>query len=176
MDVWEDEFQTLRVQIRGDEMDPRWEMRYIADMPTPGRAVGLLEDPDRRKLAEILYPFYDTLSHFSHGGLVGVMQAEILRRGPEEQNPDLDRHRFYQSNILEMTLPLSYVAALTSATLFALPLLAENPGLRTQLHDAWKPYHADGSPPGVLVWDLWARRVLDGDTPESDSGDDASSA
>jgi hypothetical protein len=158
MDVWEDELQTLRAETQGDQMDPRWGKRHIADMPTPAKAVGLLDDPSRKALAELVYPYYSSLSHFTHGGLAGVMQAAILR-GEAGAGEGLDIERFFRSSILEVTLPLSYVALLLVATLFA-PGLSEDGALRRSLIQAWRPYHSDGSPLGVAVWDAWAAPTL----------------
>ena len=168
MYVWEDEFQTLRVQIVGDEMDPRWEMRYIADMPTPAKAIGFLKDPKRKELASIVYPYYDSLSHFAHGGMAGVMQAAVLREDPGDASaPPEARERFWRSNIVEMTLPMSYVAQLLVATLFALQF--QDDQLFGKLIDTWRPYHSDGSPLGVAVWDTWAAEALRTETGSEQS-------
>jgi hypothetical protein len=160
MYVWEDELQTFRAELLGEELDERWKKRFIADMPTPGKAVGLLEEDAHRKLAKVLYPYYDTLSHFSHGGLVGAMEAAILRPGNTVQMSDeFDRRQFWTSSILEMTLPISYVSLLVVATLFA-SSLADRESVCRLLQAAWKPYHSDGSALGVGVWDTWARNAL----------------
>ncbi len=161
MYVWEDELQTLRVQVRGEEMDPRWSKRYIADMPTPGKAFGLLENPDRKKLAGLMYPYYDSLSHFAHGGLVGVMQAALLR-GEQGETAEArqGREHFWYSNVMEATLPVSYVSQLMVTTLFALGLLDENPQLRELLIAAWTPFNCDGSALGIALWDTWAGQAL----------------
>ncbi len=159
MYVWEDELQTLRAQIHGEEMDPRWERRYIADMPTPAKACRMLGDPARRALGELLYPYYDNLSHFTHGGMVGVMQAALLRREVGQPAVEVDREKFLYSNIIETTLPASYVSQLLAATLFGLNF-QDDSELRKQLIHAWTPYHSDGSPLGVAVWDSWAAEAL----------------
>ncbi len=159
MYVWEDELQTFRAELLGEEMDARWEKRYIADMPTPGRAVGLLRDPARKKLASLLYPYYDTLSHFSHGGLVGAMEAAILRPDATAAGENFDRRAFWTSSVLEMTLPPSYVAILAAATLFSTDL-PEADDVRHVLAAAWQPYHSDGSALGVAVWDSYAADAL----------------
>jgi hypothetical protein len=161
MDVWEDELQTLRIQATGDDPDPRFPPRHIADMPTPGRAIEHIEDPARKKLAEVLYPFYASLSHFSHGGLVGVMQAAILRGEPGQIQPQ-DREQFYRANVMETTLPVSYVCMLLNTSLFALDL-PEADALAAALVDAWQPYFSDGSLLGIAVWDTWAREALGGE-------------
>lgn len=166
MDVWEDELQTLRIGTTGDDPDPRFPPRYIADMPTPGRAVGILNDALHKRLAELLYPFYATLSHFSHGGLVGVMQSAVLR----SELPDdvqTDRQQFYRANILETTAPASYVAILFVATLQAGDL-TDSPAVRQLLLEAWKPYHSDGSLLGIAVWDNWAREIIEGPDQPAD--------
>ena len=171
MYVWEDELQTLRVQIRSEQMDPRWNKRYIADMPTPARALGLLSDPTRKALAELLYPYYDSLSHFTHGGMVGVMQAALLReRDDADESAKAGRERFWYTNIMEGTLPASYVAQLFLATLFSLGF-PDDAQLRERLVAAWTPYHCDGSPLGIGVWDAWAGEALgarSGEAAESD--------
>ncbi len=159
MGVWEDELQTLRIAVTNDEPDPRFPPRHIADMPTPAKALPLLTDPALRALAETLYPHYASLSHFSHGGLVGAMQAAVLR----SDSASADHEAFFRQNVLEATLPADYVAQMTAATLFALPLddapaLAHS--LRTTLHDAWTPYHSDGSLIGIGVWDRWGKAIL----------------
>lgn len=156
MNVWEDELQTLRAQILGEEMDPRWPKRYIADMPTPMRAIGFLEDPLRKALAIILYPYYDSLSHASHSGLAGVMSGAILR-GDAARDDD-DRRRFWHRTVLETALPFSYVAILFTATLFACPHLTDE--VRGALRQAWSPYHSDGSALGIALWDTWAGEAL----------------
>jgi hypothetical protein len=161
MYVWEDELQTFRAQLLGEELDQRWKKRYIADMPTPGKAVGLLEQDSHKALAKVLYPYYDTLSHFSHGGLVGAMEAAILRPGNTVQtSEDFDRRRFWSSSVLEMTLPISYVALLSVATLFAASS-SDNAAVCRSLKGAWRPYHSDGSALGVAVWDTWAGEILE---------------
>ena len=161
MDVWEDEFQTLRVMIRGEEMDPRWDKRYIADMPTPGKALHLLANPQFKTLGEILYPYYDNLSHFSHGGLAGVMESAILRSDPvaADDVPEVNRGAFFRSSVIEQTLPLSYASVLFAATLHC---IGHNGGdhLRQALAAAWQPYHSDGSPMGIALWDRWAAAAL----------------
>lgn len=159
MDVSEDAFQTLRAQIAGEDPDPRFKTWFIPDMPTPGRCLDELTDPTHRHLAGLLYPFYDNLSHFSHGGLVGVMEAAILRRDPAAAGTDEQRRRFWRANVLEQALPLSYVALLLAATLFARGHLAAG-CLREALLGAWRPYHSDGSPLGVAIWDAWAAGIL----------------
>lgn len=158
MDVWEDEFQTLRVMVRGEQMDPRWDKRFIADMPTPGKALHLLEKPTHKTLATLLYPYYDSLSHFSHGGLSGVMEAAILRQDPAVENT-VDRGDFFRSSVLEQTLPLSYVAALFVATLTGLNEEMDYSVMEV-LSTAWQPYHSDGSPLGIALWDGWADKAL----------------
>ncbi len=171
MDVSEDEIQTLRVQVTGDEPDPRFKQWFIPDMPTPGRCLKELDGDEHRALAAVLYPFYDNLSHFSHGGLVGLMQAAILRGEAEGDDADgvgEERRRFWSTHVLEQTLPASYVSILVVATLFARPHLPDpeaGAGLREALLGAWRPYHSDGSPIGVAVWDGWAGAVLDGADP-----------
>ena len=165
MDVSEDEFQTLRVQVTGDEPDPRFRQWFIADMPTPGRCLQELTGATHKRLALLLYPCYDNLSHFSHGGLVGIMQAAILRSGSgaggdqDDRDGEARRRRFWASNVLEQTLPLSYVSLLLVATLLARPHL-DDEELREALLAAWRPYHSDGSPLGVALWDAWASDVL----------------
>jgi hypothetical protein len=172
MYVWEDELQTLRAEILGEPLeDPRWNKRYIADMPTPGKAVRLIEAEDRATLARLLYPYYHSLSHFSHGGLVGAMQAAILRPDRRVQvSEQFDRESFWNSSVLEMTLPLSYVALLLVATLFARDALATGDDqaeqTRQTLLNTWKPYHANGSALGVAVWDHWAAGVLGEDATD----------
>jgi hypothetical protein len=112
-------------------------------------------------LAKVLYPYYDTLSHFSHGGLVGAMEAAILRPGNTVQtSEDFDRRRFWSSSVLEMTLPISYVALLSVATLFAASS-SDNAAVCRSLKGAWRPYHSDGSALGVAVWDTWAGEILE---------------
>ncbi|MFP4355618.1 MAG: hypothetical protein ACLFUJ_10900 [Phycisphaerae bacterium] len=161
MDVWEDELQTLRIMIRGEEMDPRWDKRFIADMPTPGKALHVLEVETHRRLARMLYPYYDNLSHFSHGGLAGVMEAAILRNDPVSGEADgqISRDEFFRSSVLEQTLPLSYVSMLFVATLHcaAQPLDQE---IHQLLARTWQPYHSDGSPMGIALWDGWAGNAL----------------
>lgn len=158
LEVWEDEFQTLRLQATGDPSDdPRFEPRYIADMPTPARCLSLLEDPTRRDLARLLYPYYSTLSHFSHGGLFGVMQAAILRG--ESGSAGGDCEEFYRRHVLETTLPVSYVSMLLTATLIAVGL-DDNADLLKLLSCTWQPYHSDGSLMGIAVWDSWARSAV----------------
>lgn len=162
MDVNEDELQTVRQQVTGDQRDPRFAAWFIADMPTPGRCIRELRDPACRALAELLYPCYDNLSHFSHGGLVGAMQGAILRSGAGAAGAQEDRRRFWRTNVLEQVLPVSYVALLLVATLFARPYLGVS-DLRDTLLRAWRPYHSDGSPLGVAVWDNWAALALQGE-------------
>lgn len=161
MDVSEDEFQTLRSQVLDDqEHDPRFENRFIADMPTPGKCATDLTDATRKKLAALLYPYYDNLSHFSHGGMVGVMEAAILRADREAiAGAGFDRQQFWTSAVMETSLPLSYVAVMFVATLLAAPLV-DDPAVRRALIEAWRPYLSDGVPMGVAVWDAWAGDVL----------------
>jgi len=160
MDVSNDEFQTLRVQVTGEEPDPRFKQWFIADMPTPGRCLQQLKDPTHQRLATLLYPAYDNLSHFSHGGLVGAMEAAILRKELVEDT-EQQRQRFWFRNVLEFALPASYVSILFVATLFARAYL-HTPGVRKALLAAWRPYHSDGSPLGIVLWDAWAGELLTG--------------
>ena len=169
MSVSEDEFQTVLVQVTGDEPDPRFKMWFIADMPTPGRSLQELTDPTHRRLAELLYPYYDNLSHFSHGGLAGVMQAAILRKDPGVEETEDQRNRFWAGNVLEQTLPLSYVSMLFVATLFARPYL-DDEKTRRALLEAWCPYHCDGSAMGIAVWDRWAADALGATDPQEAAG------
>ncbi|MBI5726133.1 MAG: hypothetical protein HZA50_19390 [Planctomycetes bacterium] len=164
MGVWEDEFQTVRILTTGDKPDRRWPMRYIAQMPTPGRTIELLEDPGLKRLASVVYPYYDSLSHFSHGGMVGVMSASVLRPESAAFGSDADKQHFFLTSIVEKTLPLSYVSVLITATLFAAGMGADQE-VRDVLRHAWQPYHSDGSPMGVAVWDEWAAALLDADWP-----------
>ena len=164
MDVTEDAVQTLRVQVLGGDPDPRFKTWFIADMPTPGRCGQELSDPTHQRLAALLYPHYDNLSHFSHGGLVGAMQAAILRNGAAANHDEQEIERFWRGTVMEQTLPLSYVSMLFVATLFARPHLDDEP-TRRGLLDAWQPYHSDGSPLGVAVWDAWAGELLGAERP-----------
>ncbi|MFP4106425.1 MAG: hypothetical protein ACLFVU_10085 [Phycisphaerae bacterium] len=157
MDVWEDELQTLRIQIQNDRRDPRWKTRHIADMPTPGRAMEKLQDPTRLGLARLIYPYYDSLSHFSHGGLMGIMEAAILRG---EGGDHVQERTALARQINETALPLSYVSMLFVTTLFALPFVEEE-DIRNTLLDSWKPYNASGSLLGITLWDNWAAENLD---------------
>jgi hypothetical protein len=161
MDVSEDEFQTLRSQVLQEkEQDPRWEQWFIADMPTPGRCLAELGDPKRKMLAGVLYHHYDNLSHFSHGGMMGVMAAELLRapNGAAESS-GFDRDRFWSSAVGELTLPLSYTAVAFVTTLLARTTRGDE-GVRRRIIDAWKPYLCDGVPLGVALWDMWAGAAL----------------
>ena len=51
-------------------------------------------------------------------------------------------------------------AATTVATLAARNYLDEEDDLAGKLRRAWCPYHSDGSPLGVALWDAWAARTL----------------
>ncbi len=172
MDVSEDELQTLRRQTLQDrEVDPRWREWFIADMPTPGRTLAELSGEAHRRLAEIIYPYYDSLSHFSHGGLIGVMAAAILRphRPAGEGRAPADRRPFWTTEVLATALPLSYVAMLLVATLFARD--AGDEAVRPPLLGAWRPYVSDGSLLGIAVWDGWAAEAL-GAAPGPAHGDE----
>ena len=159
MDVSEDEFQTLRSKVLGDEEnDPRWKKWFIPDMPNPRKSLYELSDPTWRHLAELLYPSYDSLSHFSHGGLAGVLGSAILRT-PDQQGDAINREQFWFSAVLETALPMSYVATALAATLMAREML-DAPGLRQALLGAWQPYLCDGIPLGIAVWDAWAGQML----------------
>ena len=158
MGVCEDELQTVRIVAKADKPETRWAMRYIVQMPPPGRIIEWLNDPNRKRLAEILFPYYNNLSHFSHGGLAGIMEAGLLRPDSTALPPD-GRGEFFRRCIMEETLPPSYVTMLATTTLFAIPFL-EQEGVRGALVKAWQPYHSDGSVLGVAVWDNWAKMVL----------------
>ena len=162
MNVWEDEFQTLRADVLEDQPDPRWSRRRVPDMPHPARIPAELHDPVRQELAGLLYPYYSNLSSFSHGGLVCVMTAAILRPDftPADQ-AEFDRRTFWARSVLETVLPGSYVAVLLVAAMFAQPFLTDgNDALRKKLSDAWCPHHRDGSALGVAVWDAWVGSAL----------------
>lgn len=163
MNVWEDEFQTLRIAVSGDQPDPRWSRREIPPMPSPSMVPQALADQTRRRLAEVLYPYCSNLLSFVRGGLMGAMTGAILRGETppgETQAPDHPTAAdTWMRNVIETSLPNSYVAALLTATLFACPLDAGDP-LRSVLHDAWCPYHSDGSPLGVALWDTWVGDAL----------------
>jgi len=168
MNVWEDELQTLRAEVQGEQPDPRWSRRKIAEMPHPARTPAELADPTRQELARLLYPYHSNLSSFSHGGLVGVMTAALLRPGfTPGGEAGFDRKTFWTRSVLETVLPNSYVAVLFVATLFAEPFLPDDPDspLRKALLDAWCPYHRDGSALGVALWDAWVGKVLQGGPP-----------
>jgi hypothetical protein len=175
MDVSEDALQTLRVQVLGEPPDPRFKTWFIADMPTPGRCAQELTDPVHRNLAALLYAYYNNLSHFSHGGLFGLMQAAILRQGAPDSQTDVEKRRFWSQNVLGQILPLSYVGMLLAATLFARPFLAESP-VREALLRAWRPHHSDGSPLGVALWDAWAGEALGTEAADEPFGERADRA
>ena len=159
MDVSEDEFQTLRSDMLADqEADPRWKRRFIPDMPNPRKSLPELSDPTRRQLAELLYPAYDSLSHFSHGGLAGVLGSAILRT-PDVAGIEVNREQFWTSAVLETALPMSYVAVALVAT-FVHHEMLDAPEARQALLAAWQPYLCDGVPLGIAVWDAWAGRTL----------------
>lgn len=162
MDVSEDELQTLRSQMMGEkERDPRFREWFIADMPTPGRCINELADAGYKKLAELLYPHYDNLSHFSHGGLVGVMEGAILRADEDKMaDTGFDRASFWNSAIMESSLPVSYLALMLVATLLAAGRATDD-AIKGKLIAAWRPYISDGLPMGVAVWDAWAAGVLE---------------
>ena len=161
MNVWEDELQTLRTDVLGGDVDPRWDRRQIRDMPSPAQTIGKLSDETWRELGRLIYPHYDNLSHYSHGGLVGVMSAAILRPGFDAgQGGELDKAAFWRRHVGEMSLPYSYVAVLFVATLAARKYLPDQADLAAKLAEAWCPYHSDGSPLGVAVWDAWVARAL----------------
>ena len=164
MGVSEDEFQTLRSKVlEDDEDDPRWTKWFIPDMPTPRMCLGELADGTRRRLGELLYPAYDSLSHFSHGGLAGVLGSAILRAG-DETNNTIDRERFWSSAVAETALPTSYVTTVLTATLAA-GLVADADGVREGLLGAWRPHLCDGMPLGIALWDAWAAEALGADRP-----------
>jgi len=159
MGVTEDEFQTLRADVLQDEeTDPRWEKWFIPDMPTPRKSLSELADPVRHSLADLLYPAYDSLSHFSHGGMAGVLGAAVLR-APDGVGAEADREQFWASAVLETALPMSYVALVFVATVTAMDML-DSPGVGEALVDAWRPYVCDGMPLGVALWDAWACEAL----------------
>ena len=109
----------------------------------------------------MLYPAYDSLSHFSHGGLAGVLGAAVLR-APDGPGAEVDRERFWASAVLETALPMSYVAIVFTATVIAADWL-DVPGVREALVDAWRPYVCDGMPLGIALWDTWACQALGAD-------------
>ena len=161
MNVWEDEFQTLRTDVLGDEVDPRWERRQIRDMPSASQTLGKLNDATWRELGRLIYPHYDNLSHYSHGGLVGVMSAAILRPGFDvTPDAEFDKTMFWQRHVAEMSLPYSYVGVLFVTTLAARAYLGDGGDLAAKLSQAWYPYHSDGSPLGVALWDTWVAGAL----------------
>ena len=161
MGVSEDEFQTLRSDILADEEDdPRWKRWFIPDMPNPRKSLPELADPARLGLAELLYPAYDSLSHFSHGGLAGVLGSAILRT-PDVAGIEINREQFWASAVLETTLPMSYVTMALVATLVHHEML-DAPDVRRVLLDAWRPYLCHGMPLGIAVWDAWAGPLLQG--------------
>ena len=160
MDVNEDEIQTVRIQVLDEPPDPRYTQWFIPDMPTPGKALSQIKDPAWKDLAEVLYPYYDNLSHFSHSGMMGVLAAAILRPDtPGTEHIGVDREGFWQSNVMGIALPASYVSMLLTATMFALSLPADET-FRAVIAQTWQPYHSDGSPMGIAVWDNWARDAL----------------
>lgn len=161
MDVSEHELQTLQAQVLGEEMeqDPRWTQWFIPDMPTPGRCSAELTDPVHKQLAELLYPYYDNLSHFSHGGLMGVMETAILCGTVAVAG--IDKQQFRASTVEETTLPTSYAAMAFVATLLGPDMSADDMApVRSAILDAWRPYVCDGLPLGVSLWDCWAREAL----------------
>ena len=161
MDVSEDEFQTVRNAVLGEsEKDPRFKQWFIADMPTPGRSLAELADPVWKNLGELLYPYYDNLSHFSHGGMIGVMEAAILRggHGPTVAADGFDKEQFWSSAVGETTLPLSYVAMMFVATLFGRDFLGDEK-IHLAIVNGWRPYICDGLPLGVALWDEWAEKT-----------------
>ncbi|MCD6365176.1 MAG: hypothetical protein J7M14_04805 [Planctomycetes bacterium] len=179
MDVSEDELQTLRAQVLGDkERDPRWKRWYIADMPTPGKCLTELKSLTWKALARLLYPYYDNLSHFSHSGMVGVMQAAILRKTPEQLSAALaqapgadqappaafDKEQFWSSAVGETTLPRSYASMMFVATLFGREVL-DTAAVRRDLLEGWRPYVCDAVPMGMAIWDAWARKTLLAEVP-----------
>ena len=160
MDVSEDEFQTLRAQVFHDkERDPRFKQWFIADMPTPGKCLGELTDPTWKKLAELLYPYYDNLSHFSHGGLVGVMQAAALRNDLAFGQGAFDKEQFWSRTVMETTLPKSYASIVFAVTVFGRSYLDDG-AVHEAVSRAWRPYLCDGVPLGVAIWDTWASAMI----------------
>ncbi len=159
MDVSEDEFQTLRAHVLNEKLDPNWKEWVIADMPVPAKLVQNLEDPGRQAIAKLLHPYYHNLSHFTHGGMVGVMVAAILR-GDVSLVSESDSNQFWYSSVIEIMLPQSYVAMLLVATLFAEELI-DDQEVVAKLRGAWQPFHSDGSPMGIALWDLYVGPLLD---------------
>lgn len=159
MDVSEDEFQTLRSHVTCEPLDPRWKNWIIADMPAVGKIVQELDEPNRKQLAALLHPYYDNLSHFTHGGMVGVMAGAILRG---EVAHTTDKKQFWYSSIIETVLPQSYVAMLLVATLMSEDCGPQTQQIKAKLAEIWQPFHSDGSPLGIAAWDLYARDFLTG--------------
>lgn len=153
-----DEVETLRSELHGTPLDPKYSETPIKCMPNPGSVEDIVSDPGLKHVAKRLYFVFNSLSHFTHGGLLGVMIGGLL--GGRIKGVDQSKaETFFEKQVVDPTFPCSYVAMMTAATLFGLPY-KNDAELAAALIKGWSPHLNDATTLGVVVWDSWAKDAL----------------
>ena len=86
-----------------------------------------------------------------------------ILRGDLSESKTKKTEDFFDRQVVDNTVPRSYVALMTVATAFGLEFKNDIEVIR-KLDRGWNPYCCNGIPLGVAIWDCWAKdemHVLD---------------
>lgn len=109
---------TIECKELGTGMPAGIQEETIADFPTPGRIISRIVNPDQKSMLERLYPEYQWLCSFAHGGETASFFRTVLdERSPQakfithEKRADL-----FQQHIAEHSVLYSAICAVQIAT------------------------------------------------------------
>lgn len=151
---------TIECKQLGTKMPIGVPEETIAEFPTPGRIIDRIVDSDQKSMLERLYPEYQWLCSFAHGGeLASFFRTVLDERSPQAKfmTPE-KRADLFQRQIAEHSVLYSAICAVQVATEVA----AIYPGdieLIVKVTNAWTGLNKF-TLLACSVWERRARKVL----------------
>ena len=147
---------TIECKQLGTKMPIGIQEKTIAEFPTPGKVINRIVNPDQRSMLERLYPEYQWLCSFAHGGEAASFFRTVLdERLPQAKitTPE-KRADIFQRQIAEYSVLYSAISAVQVATEIA-AIYPHDVELMAKITNAWSGL----SKFTLLSRSVWERRA-----------------
>lgn len=158
--VTDAEKRTIESKQLGTKMPTGIQEESIAEFPTPGRIIGRIVNLDQRSMLERLYPEYQWLCSFAHGGETASFFRTVLdERSPQARFVTSEkRDDLFQQQIAEHSVLYSAISAVSVATEVA-AIYPHDVELFAKVTYAWSGL-SEFTLLSRSVWERRARKVL----------------
>jgi hypothetical protein len=158
--VTENEKRTIEEEELGITDESDFQREHIVDFPTPHKVMKRIENADRKKMLERLYPEYQFLCGFVHFSPAPMILSTVLddRHALAWLSTPEKRTEIFQKEIASPAIALDLIGAVQSCC----EVVAVYPGdveLAKATSEAWRPI-ADGWFLGQIVWKLRTQKLL----------------